>query len=169
MSRLFESTSLNGMILANRTIRSATWEGLAGNDGSSTSRLTELLAELARGGIGLIITSHAYVSPEGQAGPWQLGIYSDDMIPGLVEMTGSIQATRGKICLHGKVERSHATDGIEFCQLLTYTGDVGLIKQLSEWEDYSNFHRPHGALRGQTPYEVLREKLKNRISLSTEA
>jgi 2,4-dienoyl-CoA reductase-like NADH-dependent reductase (Old Yellow Enzyme family) len=109
MSNLFESTSLNGMVLSNRTIRSATWEGLAGKDGSSTSKLIELLAELARGGIGLIITSHAYVSPEGQAGPWQLGIYSDDSIPGLLEMTGSIRTMGGKIALQLAHAGSHAS------------------------------------------------------------
>ena len=25
--------------------------------------------------------------------------------------------------------------------------------KLQEWEDYYNYHRPHGALDGQTPYE----------------
>jgi 2,4-dienoyl-CoA reductase-like NADH-dependent reductase (Old Yellow Enzyme family) len=109
MSKLFESTSLNNMVLANRTIRSATWEGLAKEDGSSTSKLIDLLADLARGGIGLIITSHAYVSPEGQAGPWQLGIYSDQFIPGLVEMTSSIQTMGGKIALQLAHAGSHAS------------------------------------------------------------
>jgi 2,4-dienoyl-CoA reductase-like NADH-dependent reductase (Old Yellow Enzyme family) len=109
MSKLFESTSLNSMILANRTIRSATWEGLARDDGSSTSKLIELLADLARGGTGLIITSHAYVSPEGQAGPWQLGIWSDRFIPGLIEMTNSIQTIGGKIALQLAHAGSHAS------------------------------------------------------------
>ena len=26
-------------------------------------------------------------------------------------------------------------------------------EKLREWEDYYNYHRPHGALSGQTPYE----------------
>src|SRR5581483_10013111 len=30
--------------------------------------------------------------------------------------------------------------------------------KLQEWEDYYNYHRPHGALDGQTPYERLRQK-----------
>jgi len=116
MSKLFDSTSLNSMILANRTVRSATWEGLAGEDGSSTNKLIDLLAELARGGIGLIITSHAYVSLEGQAGPWQLGIYSDRFIPGLVEMTSSIRTMGGKIALqlaHAGSQASSRLSGLE--------------------------------------------------------
>ena len=62
--------------------------------------------------------------------------------------------------LNGKVERSQGTDEMEFYQLLTYTDDVDLDQKLSTWENYYNFHRPHGALRGKTPYEVLHEKLR---------
>ena len=58
-----------------------------------------------------------------------------------------------------KVERSHRTDKQEFYQLLTYTGDVDLNAKLAEWERSYNYQRPHGAFRGKTPYEALREKL----------
>ena len=44
-------------------------------------------------------------------------------------------------------------------QLLTYTGDVDLNAKLAEWERFYNYQRPHGAFRGKTPYEALREKL----------
>jgi transposase InsO family protein len=30
--------------------------------------------------------------------------------------------------------------------------------KLQQWEDFYNFHRPHGGLDGQTPYERLRQK-----------
>jgi transposase InsO family protein len=62
--------------------------------------------------------------------------------------------------LNGKVERSHKTDDIEFYQLLSYTGDVDLNKKLAIWEKFYNFTRPHAGVKGKTPYEVLREKLK---------
>ena len=61
--------------------------------------------------------------------------------------------------LNGKVERSHRTDKQEFYQLLTYTGDVDLNAKLNEWENFYNYHRPHGAFHGKTPYEALRDKL----------
>ena len=61
--------------------------------------------------------------------------------------------------LNGKVERSHRSDQQEFYQLLTYKGDVDLEERLDEWERFYNFHRPHGAFKGKTPYEALREKL----------
>jgi transposase InsO family protein len=64
--------------------------------------------------------------------------------------------------LNGKVERSHRVDGQEFYQLLDKDGitdDIHLFNdKLREWEDYYNYHRPHGALDGQTPYERLMAK-----------
>ena len=66
--------------------------------------------------------------------------------------------------LNGKVERSHRVDGEEFYQLLDQGGitdDIYLFnKKLREWEDYYNYHRPHGALNGQTPYERLIAKTR---------
>lgn len=61
--------------------------------------------------------------------------------------------------LNGKVERSHLTDKHEFYQLLNYTGDQNLQEQLSEWEAFYNYHRPHTSLKGKTPYEILKAKL----------
>ena len=97
MTKLFETTTLGNIVLENRFVRSATWEGLAAPDGCPTERLTQVLVNLARGGVGLIITSHAYVSREGQAGPFQLGIYSDDLIGPLREMTTAVHDAGGKI------------------------------------------------------------------------
>ena len=99
MSKLFETSEINGMKLANRFVRSATWEGMAADDGACTPRLIDLMTGLAKGGVGLIISSHAYVSPEGQAGPWQLGVYDDKLIPGLEDMTTAVHENGGKIVM----------------------------------------------------------------------
>ena len=61
--------------------------------------------------------------------------------------------------LNGKVERSHRIDKEEFYQLLSYTDDVDLNKKLETWEQFYNFHRPHGSLEGESPYERLRSLL----------
>lgn len=61
--------------------------------------------------------------------------------------------------LNGKVERSHLTDKQEFYQLIEYTDDIDVGKKLQEWESFYNCHRPNAALKGKTPYEVLKEKL----------
>ena len=99
MNKLFEQTSINGMQLKNRFVRSATWEGMAADDGACTPKLIQLMAELAKGELGLIISSHAYVSPEGQAGPWQLGVYKDELLPGLKKMADTVHENGGKIVM----------------------------------------------------------------------
>lgn len=99
MTDLFEATTINGMALANRFVRSATWEGMASDLGAVTPDLIELMADLAQGGVGLIISSHTYVSREGQAGPWQLGVYADDLVPGLTQMTRAVHDRGGKIVM----------------------------------------------------------------------
>jgi 2,4-dienoyl-CoA reductase-like NADH-dependent reductase (Old Yellow Enzyme family) len=68
MSELFETTTLKNMTLPNRFVRSATCEGMANQDGSCTYGLINKMTQLARGGVGLIITGHAYVRRDGQAG-----------------------------------------------------------------------------------------------------
>jgi 2,4-dienoyl-CoA reductase-like NADH-dependent reductase (Old Yellow Enzyme family) len=99
MSRLFEGTEINGMKLANRFVRSATWEGMAARDGACTPALVDLMSQLARGGVGLIITSHAYVRTDGQAGAGQLGIYDDTLIEGFRDMTRAVHDLDGRIVL----------------------------------------------------------------------
>lgn len=97
MSKAFEKTSLSSLSLKNRIVRSATNEAKAGNDGAVTEHLIEYLADLARGQVGLIISGHAYVSPEGQASRRQLGIYADALLPGLQRLTTAVHAEGGVI------------------------------------------------------------------------
>jgi 2,4-dienoyl-CoA reductase-like NADH-dependent reductase (Old Yellow Enzyme family) len=99
MSRLFEGTSIRQMKLTNRFVRSATYEGMAAGDGICTPALREKMVELAAGGVGLIVTSHSFVSPEGRARPLQLGIHSDAMIPALRTMTDAVHARGGRIVI----------------------------------------------------------------------
>ena len=87
------------MNLDNRFVRSATWEAMANEDGSCSQRLTDVMVRLARGGVGLIISGHTYVVKEGQAGPRQLGVYSDDLVPGLKDMVDAVHHENGKIVL----------------------------------------------------------------------
>jgi transposase InsO family protein len=45
------------------------------------------------------------------------------------------------------------------------TEDIHLFNDmLREWENYYNYHRPHGALDGQTPYERLLAKTNASVS-----
>ena len=114
MPMLFETTSIKQMTLANRFVRSATWEGMARDDGSCAPGLTELMVQLAEGGVGLIVSSHTYVSQEGQAGPWQLGLYSDKLVAGFAEMTEAVHEASGKIVLqlaHAGIQANSSLTG----------------------------------------------------------
>jgi 2,4-dienoyl-CoA reductase-like NADH-dependent reductase (Old Yellow Enzyme family) len=104
MSKLFEPSEINGLKLENRFVRSATMEGMAADDGSCTLKLINLMAELARGGVGLIISGQTHIRSDGKARPWQLGVHNDDLIPGLQDMTNAVHKNNGKIIL----QLSHA-------------------------------------------------------------
>ncbi len=97
MAQLFEATKLNNIKAANRFVRSATWEGMATPEGYPTDALTDVLVGLAKGGVGIIISGHTYVSPEGQAGRWQQAIYSDDYIGPLKGLTDAVHGAGGVI------------------------------------------------------------------------
>jgi transposase InsO family protein len=68
--------------------------------------------------------------------------------------------------LNGKVERSHRIDSEEFYRLLegVVIDDAQVFNdKLREWEDFYNYHRPHGSLDGQTPYERLKQRTQTRM------
>src|SRR4030042_5857576 len=71
---------------------------------------------LAKGCVSLIITGHAYISKEGQAGPWQLGVYSNRLIGGLAAMVDAVHEAGGKILLqlaHAGCRAAFGVTGIE--------------------------------------------------------
>ena len=99
MTGLFEKTTINGMNLKNRFVRSATYEAMAEPDGTVKDQLCSYMEELSRGEVGLIITGHSHVAREAQAGPRQMGIYSDAMIDGLKRITSVVHENGGVIAV----------------------------------------------------------------------
>jgi transposase InsO family protein len=68
--------------------------------------------------------------------------------------------------LNGKVERSHRIDAEEFYQLLdgVVIDDTKVFNdKLREWENFCNYHLPHGGLGGQTPYERLKQRTQTPV------
>ena len=99
MSTLFEETTINGMQLRNRIVRSATWEGMCEPDGRPTEKLTDFYRQLALGGVGLIITGYTFVRPEGKQLPGKMGIHTDDFASAFTTMTETVHQADGKIAI----------------------------------------------------------------------
>ena len=116
MKALFDATSIGSLKLKNRFVRSATWEGLAREDGTCTQRLVDKMVQLAEGEVGLIISGHTFVSPEGRAGPWQLAVYDDCFVPELKRMADGVHGAEGKIVLqlaHAGFRAATELSGVE--------------------------------------------------------
>lgn len=99
MEKLFQQTIINGMTLANRLVRSATWEGMCAPDGRPTPKLISLYQELARGGVGLIVTGYTFVRPDGKQMPGKMGIHTDDFGTEMRELTTAVHQEGGRICM----------------------------------------------------------------------
>jgi 2,4-dienoyl-CoA reductase-like NADH-dependent reductase (Old Yellow Enzyme family) len=99
MGNIFESTEINGLVLKNRLVRSATWEGMCDHEGRPTPKLAACYRDLAQGGVGLIITGYTFVSPEGKQAPGKMGIHTDDFAEDMKNLTATVHEAGGKICM----------------------------------------------------------------------
>lgn len=115
MTTIFEPGAIHHLILKNRLVRSATWEGMCDPDGRPTPKLADYYATLAAGGIGLIISGYAYVSPEGKQLPGKMGIYTDDFKDAFLQLTSAVHAAGGKIAIqlvHAGGQANPKTSGL---------------------------------------------------------
>ena len=81
---------IGSLEIKNRFVRSATFEGMATEDGYVTDKHITLYEDLAKGGAGLIITGYSYVQESGQSFENQKGVSSDDFIPGLSKIAKAV-------------------------------------------------------------------------------
>lgn len=99
MKDVFEKTTINGMVLPNRLVRSATWGGMCEADGRPTAKLASCYHELAASGVGLIITGYTFVRPDGKQLPGKMGIHTDAFSSDMRNLVQTIHKEGGKICL----------------------------------------------------------------------
>ena len=99
MSILFTPYRLGTITIRNRFVSSACEDNLATEDGRVTEAVIRKHQRLAKGEAGLIISSHLSVHPWGRTRKGQLGIYSDDMIPGLRRVVETVHSQSGRIVL----------------------------------------------------------------------
>src|SRR4030043_15048 len=97
---IFEPYKLRGVTLKNRLISAPCERNYANTDGSVTQKYIDYLVERAKGGVGLINVESIYIDPVGRGHIRQLGIYDDNLIPGLKRMTDAVHAHGAKIAAH---------------------------------------------------------------------
>ena len=89
-STAFTPSQINRLALKNRLVRSATYENSATDNGEVTDVLVDLYTELAKGGVGLIITGIACVMERFHAPHKSMRIDQDKFIPGLSRITKAV-------------------------------------------------------------------------------
>lgn len=99
MKTLFDETCIGTLRLANRLIRSATWEAMAGETGRPTPRLIRVYRDLALGGTGLIIVSATTITSDATRVPGMLSIPDDTFIPDYRKLVRTVHGTGSPIIL----------------------------------------------------------------------
>ncbi len=96
MARLFESFKIRGLDIPNRFMRSATVDNL-GEKGLVSQAQLAFYRELARGEVGLIISSGLFPSLDGWAAPGQVGIHRDEQVGTLRRLTAAVHEEGGRV------------------------------------------------------------------------
>lgn len=117
MSKLFEPYSVGSVTFRNRLVRSATQERLSDPDGGVSADQLEIYERLAAGGVGLILTGHAYVShPLGRAHLRQNAFYDDRTLDGYKKLVEVVHRHGAKVFLQlahaGGRTSQEITDGL---------------------------------------------------------
>ena len=114
MPGLFDPINIKGLSLKNRLVMPPMATGMATEDGEVTDRHIKHYITRARGGVGLIIIEHTYVSEDGKLSRGQLGLYDRRLIPGLKRLVEAIHAEGTKVIIqltHGGAKASSNITG----------------------------------------------------------
>jgi 2,4-dienoyl-CoA reductase-like NADH-dependent reductase (Old Yellow Enzyme family) len=96
LAGLFDPFKIRNLSVKNRFVRSATVDNLGKEQKVSSAEL-ELYRSLARGGVGLIISSGLFPSLDGWAAPGQVGIHRDEQIGSLRGLTDAVHQEDGLV------------------------------------------------------------------------
>jgi 2,4-dienoyl-CoA reductase-like NADH-dependent reductase (Old Yellow Enzyme family) len=99
MSILFTPVKIGPLTVPNRFVRSATHDYMADEAGFVTDANVELLARLADGEVGLIVTGHAFVQRSGKASPRQIAVDDDRFVDGLARIPAAVHRFPSKVFL----------------------------------------------------------------------
>lgn len=119
MNRVFEKMTIRGVELKNRLMMSAMVTNFSTEEGRVTDRLIAYHRERAQGGVGMIETEAAYVHPPGKGYAHQMGIYKDDLIPGLEELVRNIHAHGAKAAAQLHHAGRRTSRGLTGCEVVS--------------------------------------------------
>lgn len=98
--RIFEEFKLGELVLKNRVVKSATFEGMCDDRGCPTDRYVRMYEELAENGVGCLITGFTYVSDQGKAmHPGQGGLDRAEKVEAFRKVTGAVHKQGARILL----------------------------------------------------------------------
>jgi len=87
---IFDKWRIGSLELKNRMVRSGTSEFASDCAGRPTDFLQRMYVELARGGVGLIMTGYAFIREDGRSDNDQNGIHADELVPAWHDMTDAV-------------------------------------------------------------------------------
>ncbi|WP_206812709.1 NAD(P)/FAD-dependent oxidoreductase [Paradesulfitobacterium ferrireducens] len=91
-AKIFQPIQVGSMTVRNRIVMPPMSTRLSNTDGSVTPRLLDYYETRAKGGVGAIIVEYSYIDEEAsKAAVCQLGVYSDNLLPGLSELAEVIK------------------------------------------------------------------------------
>ena len=94
MAEVFEDFQIGNMTARNRLVRAATAESLCTREGEPSKRMMDYYTELAKGGVGTIITGYAYVSADGKPSERALSLCDDANEDALRELVEAVHEPR---------------------------------------------------------------------------
>ena len=127
MPSLFEPFTIRGVTLRNRIVVSPMCE-YSSQDGFANDWHLVHLGSRAVGGAGLVITEAAAVSPQGRISPHDLGIYRDEHVTKLRQITDFIKA-QGAV---PGIQLAHA--GRKASVAVPWEGDATIAPQSGGWQ-----------------------------------
>ncbi len=122
MKTIFDETRLGNLSVKNRIVRSATWEDMASDDGSMTPELLDLYEDLAKGGVGTIITGFTSVDQNDRYFGGMMRLGKDELVSEYIQLVNRIHAHGAKVIAQlalGGYFTADATEPIEQNEMTT--------------------------------------------------
>ncbi len=151
MTNLLTPIAIKGMYLRNRIVLPPMATEKATSEGMVTDELIAHYVRYAKAGVGLIISEHSYISPEGKNSPHQLSLADDGVIEGLSRLAKAI----------------HQADGAAGIQI-NHCGMAGKPAIIGQPVGPSPISDPRRA-GGETARELSREEIKRLVKAFARA